>query len=336
MKKAKVRVLGRIAIVFLFIIFYGCASTPQSLKSVSINNLRKIAIVTSLSDKELKVLDHTYTWQKSYAGKAYPLTGDLIDLLINSIRANSIIYLSLGGNPDLLRREIGEEFKIKNILDENLIKRFSTKYEVVGPEYFITAQKASLKDYISSCREIGVDILLKIDFVYGLAAYADSKASAVIDADISVYDIKTSNLLMERSISSENYFKEGHVINEFKANKAELFKKNIIEAANGLSILIAYEFGIDIEEMKNKNVVDRISTFTCKSPYLLEQDCSMWNGAKRLIEINGYRLRIAGTNDGKAVLIMNDALKSPSNSNEVIKKISISLKMSLNTTILTS
>jgi hypothetical protein len=44
---------------------------------------------------------------------------------------------------------------------------------------------------------------------------------------------------------------------------------------------------------------------TCNSPYKLTQDCSIWSGAKRPIDIGGREIKVAATADGKAVLVMD-------------------------------
>lgn len=43
----------------------------------------------------------------------------------------------------------------------------------------------------------------------------------------------------------------------------------------------------------------------CNRPYKLTEDCSFWSGATRKIEINGVRAKIAGTADGKIILLMS-------------------------------
>lgn len=44
---------------------------------------------------------------------------------------------------------------------------------------------------------------------------------------------------------------------------------------------------------------------SCQSPYELTQDCSIWSGAKREIQIEGFAVRIAGSFDGRTVLVMD-------------------------------
>lgn len=42
---------------------------------------------------------------------------------------------------------------------------------------------------------------------------------------------------------------------------------------------------------------------TCSSPAQLDQDCSSWSGATREIEIETVRMKVAGSRDGRTVLI---------------------------------
>lgn len=43
----------------------------------------------------------------------------------------------------------------------------------------------------------------------------------------------------------------------------------------------------------------------CNKPYKLTQDCSGLSGAKRKIDLSGVEFKIAGSEDGTTVLIMN-------------------------------
>ena len=52
---------------------------------------------------------------------------------------------------------------------------------------------------------------------------------------------------------------------------------------------------------------EMVSTFrvTCNNPHKLTQDCSNAMGAKRTIRIADKKIKVAGTEDGKTVLIMD-------------------------------
>lgn len=308
----KILVYSSIAVV-LFI--SGCATAPISLTPETTTKIKNVAIVTSLERKELQVLDHTEVWEKpSPLAMQFALIGALVDAASNAIEAKIKINKSLGGAPDLLKMEVGD-LPVKDILDEYLIQRFQKKYNIINQETLegtsrLTENKNySIDDYLSAGKQAGADVLVKIYFVYGLAAYAAEPASAAIDANYYVYDLSNNNILLQRKISSEGYYKNGHVVEEFAANNAELFKSDINEAANGLSLIIASSFGIDVDEIKNKNVIEKIPVgfVTCKKPYLLEQDCSYFSGATRTVEFDGHKLRIAGSNDGRILMVTEDS-----------------------------
>jgi len=52
--------------------------------------------------------------------------------------------------------------------------------------------------------------------------------------------------------------------------------------------------------------VDHISGLGmgCKKPYELTQDCSGFSGATRLVEVSGFRFKIAGSSGGDTVFMM--------------------------------
>jgi len=46
---------------------------------------------------------------------------------------------------------------------------------------------------------------------------------------------------------------------------------------------------------------------SCKKPIKISQDCNVWIGAKRRIQLIGYKIRVAASSDGKIILIMADS-----------------------------
>jgi len=55
------------------------------------------------------------------------------------------------------------------------------------------------------------------------------------------------------------------------------------------------------------------ATATCSNPYPLTQSCNIWSGASRRIDVGSQKLKIAGSADGKIILI-RDAAILPKNS----------------------
>ena len=237
-----------------FCLMAGCATTPNYLGRKDTDIIKKLAIVMVLQDKELKVFDHTGVWKKTYTYNQFGLVGALVETAAFTTEANIRIRSSLGGDPKLLREQLGD-YSLTEILERDLMDKISKRYEIVNTNEAVKElreakenQKIKIEDYLDVCNKAGADTMLKVDYSYGLAAYARAKASAAIVANISVYNVRTNALLMNKVISSDNYFKNACVVTQYSANDAELFRKDMLEAVNGLSLLIATEFGVRIKQ----------------------------------------------------------------------------------------
>jgi hypothetical protein len=227
-------------------------------------------IITTLQNEKPRIFDHVKLSKENqdalrYAGLfgGAALTGIVGIAVI--LESNNKIHESLGGNPDLLREQLGE-YPIKEILEEKLIDKISEMYKIVDVNNLLDGlresqkgQKYEIEDYLDICKKCEADTMLKIDFYYGLAAYSGEKASAAIVGNILVYDVKTKELLMKKAILSDQYFRKGRTVPEFSDNSAELFKKDIIEAVDSVSLLVASDLGLDVmvpqAEQKQKKLL---------------------------------------------------------------------------------
>jgi len=253
----------------------------------------------------------------------YGAFGGVLEGIAIAVETNIRIRSSLGGDPNILIKELGE-YHIDEIFGEELVNKLSGKYAIVNTDRFVNelrdakkGQKLKVEDYLDACRRCEADTMLKIDFDYGLAAYAREKSSAAIIVNLSVYDVATKYLVMKKQILSDQYFKRSRVITDFSANGAELYKKDIPEIVNVLSIIVARDFGLDIampqvdQTLQAKKAFndfpDELSTIsvTCNKPYKIGQDCSIWGGAKRTIKIKERKIRVAGSDDGMIILVMD-------------------------------
>jgi hypothetical protein len=50
---------------------------------------------------------------------------------------------------------------------------------------------------------------------------------------------------------------------------------------------------------------------TCTEPYVLVHGCSSWSGASQRVRLNGLDAKVAGTADGKIILVMTDSSGLP-------------------------
>jgi|GEM_PF-2515936 len=67
---------------------------------------------------------------------------------------------------------------------------------------------------------------------------------------------------------------------------------------------------VEVPEVQKTNISgssDSINTvaLTCKSHYPFTQDCNVWLGATRKVNLDGFEVKVGGTADGKAILVMD-------------------------------
>jgi len=313
--------------LFLFIyllpaamlIISGCAANSVNLRSKELTgyvNNKKILLIISPEDNNIEVIDRVGGLSR-HAARNMIIMGGVVGYLgaRAGVGAASAVVRrkSLGGNIEVLRKELdAKHFKvagITGILEEDLKERFSKKYEVsVLPEMDHKAgqsgtdKKAGVDKYASNAKDVGAGVILHVDFIYGLAAYRGEDASAAVDADISVYDVDRAEVIMRRRVSSDTYFKSGHTVDEFAADGARIFSEDIKKAVDGLSLRIASEFGIDLDELAGRRIsVDEKIAYnkvTCRSPYVFTQGCD-----RSRKHFKNYTMQIAGTEAGDVVLL---------------------------------
>lgn len=295
----------------------GCATTPKSLGPEITGKIKKVGIVTVLKDKELRVFDHTEVYRKTYGGMMFGAIGGALEGIVLAIEASMKVKSSLGGDPNLLRNQL-REYSVSEVLFGNLSRRLSEKYEIVSADQSANelreakkGENLKIEDYLEACRKCQADTMLKVEYYYGLAAYASVKSSAAIIAHFYIYDVNTKELLLKKEIVSDKYFKKSRVIPEFAANDSELYKKDLSEAMDAMSEVVARDLGIQFVRTpqaeggstESSEIISAIK-MTCDKPYQLGQDCSK-KRPNRIIRIVNQQMKIAGSFDGKVVLIMN-------------------------------
>jgi hypothetical protein len=246
------------AVFLLVFLIAGCASTSTRLKEDDVTGIRKLAIITALQDEKLQILDRTHIRDRGYTGAQHGLLGALVADLITETAARSQVKGSLGGDPDLLRYAVSE-VPVKEIFDENFYKAFDIGCETVSREtvdslrmeHQAKMKKASSEkppDAIAPYRELGVNRILKIEFIYGLAAYGGGvKPSVVVRAEVSFANLDKERTA-RKTICSDSHHKKGCTIDEFRADGAEIFKKELAEATWALAYLVASEFGVELSQ----------------------------------------------------------------------------------------
>lgn len=241
----------------ILILTAGCATIPDKIDPTELKKTDKLAIVTKLTQKELQVIDRTGLSEKSSLGNQFGLIGAAIESAINETMKAKAIKSSLGGEPDNLRaltlsNDIGEKF------DKAIAVTLSSGFEIAGPEQTsslvdkLTKKKSvngmDIRDYSALYDKTGSGKVLEIEYVYGIAAFNGSFSSAAVSANILFIDIKSNKVLISKKLFSDSNYKKGFTVNEFEANSASLYKKEIENAINAMSSLIANEFGLSLQK----------------------------------------------------------------------------------------
>ncbi len=231
------------------------APHPKVLQQGDIDDIKKLAVVTSLSKNELQVLDHSRMMEYSSTSQ-YGAVGGLLEGLVVGGMASGQIRSSLGGDPDSLRQVVSD-LDAKTLFDDNFLSIFTVSFGIVGPQEVDSnirlAEKpgsesvADEKVRAAIYEKLRVDTVLEIDFVYGLAAYAGGLApSAVISGVVTVVDVQENKVVMKKRMSSDSYYKKHYTVEEFSADGGQLFRREIREAARGFAHIVASEFGVEL------------------------------------------------------------------------------------------
>lgn len=310
------------------LLLYGCASVPLSLTPEKIKATRTIAFVTEPVRQSPEILNHTEIASDSnFIPIMFGLAGALVESAIISSETQDKIKESLGGDPKLFLEET-KSSHIQPEIDLFVARKLSTGFSVISPDELKricqtkeSDKRLSIKNYLKAARQTNADVLISLTYMYGIAGYAKESSSAAIDGDYFVYDVRTGKKLVQKKLFSDHFFRAGHKLNEFLSQDAELFKQDLKKASEGMATLIASEWHLFVDEAKeakfqaaqytdvfarNKIPTDYMSTskVDCNNPVKLTQSCSNLTGASKRIRIDGKRVSIAGSDDGKKVLVM--------------------------------
>ncbi|MFZ2447898.1 MAG: hypothetical protein WAW37_16195 [Syntrophobacteraceae bacterium] len=277
----------------------GCVAL-KPLKIQDTSGVKRIGLVVSVTQNKLGALDHTGVRYRGILPQ-YGAAGFLAEMLVVTVAQKVKARNSLEGSIEELSDAL-PVYPVGNLLTQDLVQRLSQRYEIICLEH--SGKIFRVEDYLGKAREQGIDTLMNIDLIYGLAVYDGEQSSAAIDAVVSVYDVRNGKLLLEKPIRSDQQFRSGNVVSKFRADGAELFKKDIIDAADGLAMLIASELGLAKEPPRSGLFETWESGMSCTRPFSLDQDCNGLRGPSRVIELNGYKMKTAATRDGKTVVIV--------------------------------
>jgi len=229
----------------VLIILTGC-TPPSTLNLEKVPSIKRVGVITRLTEHDLKVFDHTGVSNKSYLkyiGGLGPLLLQHyfpIDSPIVWAEAQYAINKSLNGDPEKIKRYIASDV-IKGVVDTKINEKLSKKYVITllnqpkNPQY----DDRNDKLWLAECKSLGIDTLAVVNFAYGIAAYKEMQPSVTIDGDMAVYEVNTEEILLKGTVESEQDFREHRSLEELTADNGKLFNEDLNSAINSFAYLVA-------------------------------------------------------------------------------------------------
>jgi hypothetical protein len=93
-------------------------------------------------------------------------------------------------------------------------------------------------------RTSNADTLVIVEYLYGLASYADKNPCAAIDTKITIYDVLNKDVLLKKKIQSDYLYQRSRTVEEFAENDAAFYKLDIGSAAETIAAFIAIDLGV--------------------------------------------------------------------------------------------
>ncbi len=236
----------RVFMILAVFALMGCAP-PSTLNLERSAQIRKLGLVTSLPDNNLKALDHRpRNIRNTYIYGQFGAIGALMEsVILMGIRENTASSKSISG--DLKDKGLPTaNLALKNEIDVVLIQKLSKKYLIVDPQYF-DARKLSFQnksECFAEAKRVGIDTIAFFDIAYGLATYNDKEASVSIDAEMIVYDVEKEEIVLKKLIESDQDFREHRKVEDFATENGKLLKEDLNGAINGFSSYVARQLGI--------------------------------------------------------------------------------------------
>jgi hypothetical protein len=237
----------------------GCSTGPKQIAHEDLEEIERVALVARLDNPDLMVFNHmcnpvdccTYG---AYSGSQQGAVGGLIEGAIIGLMQTAQTNESLKGDLDALRENL-VDFDAAATFDEYIIRQLKPVFAVIGPKELAdidftllpeqkNASGKKVRDYSFLREEKGIDTVIEVEYSYGLAVYPGKvKPSAVLHANIRVIDLSNHEILMSKTVASDQHYKRSHSVNEFAAERGWLYRREYTQAVYALANLIAIEFG---------------------------------------------------------------------------------------------
>jgi hypothetical protein len=194
-----------------------------------------------------------------------------------------------------------------------------------------TSDGIQVHDYRPLMDRWNIDTVIEIRLRHGLAAYAAAPARPIVLGDVFVIDVVEDRVIMKSTLSSENAPGTARHIPELAAAGGQLYREDIEAAARNVGAAVLSEFsavsprggatasrpggssalepaaatadgGVAAPEFREAVSAWKLS---CSYPVNLERDCSTLFGPKKEIELDGITVKLAGSADGRHVLVLS-------------------------------
>jgi hypothetical protein len=238
-------VVLRFLVVLVILALVGCAP-PSTLTQETAAKIKKVGIVTRIADNEPVILDHTSAMKKSYTHGQFGLLGAAIEGGINLGIRQYRYSKSVTDSPDTVKPFVPYS-SLKRNIDVAVSQKLSQKFVAVEPSYF-DARKVSLDakdDCFAESKKAGIDTLVFLDIAYGLAAYDNALASLSVDADMTVFDVASEDVLLKKRLESDQNFKENRKVEDLARDDGKLFKQDLDAAVEGFSVYVGAQMGVE-------------------------------------------------------------------------------------------
>jgi hypothetical protein len=232
-------------------LLFGCASTkvPRYMSSDYVSGIKNIVVVTKLDHAGLSLLDLSEIKKKEhskqYGGVTRGALGASLEWIIVEGIASYKINSLIGGSIEPVRESIAD-FDARTTFDDITYKTFSEQIRTHREIHSIVMLKANdlyqedrVKNQPHERKNNGSDVVLEIDYSYGIGAFSEERPLPVIVARISVRCVPEHEIIMSDTVVTYSCDDHYYTLADYAANNGEIYKQCFREIAEKLSQRLA-------------------------------------------------------------------------------------------------
>ncbi|MBN4076533.1 hypothetical protein JYT16_02325 [Gemmatimonas aurantiaca] len=232
-----------------FFMLLGCKPKWGAISTEEIKKIKTVVIVTEIIEEGVQIIDHTGSSNTAAATHL-----GIIGALLNQGVISHTIRKSLGGSFDILRTATSN-FGGREFIDTRIAELFVSDFQTImigQPDMSLVTvsrrnkkgQRIKTRDYSRLVEPYNADIILEINYVYGVATYSTiASCSAVIRAYVKVIRVSDGELLLRKVLSSDAVYRHGYVIDDLADEDGEVYKRELENATIAFTHILVKEFG---------------------------------------------------------------------------------------------